>query len=220
MTIRANIDPRFFLRYVLIAIVCIGFGFYCLYDGFIGYPNQILRAEKFIEIQDENGYVQESAWKKACEENGWSHEYPEEPKTEADIAVQFIMAGVCFPIGFFALSLYLRSLGRWIEASEKGINSSWGQSFYFGEILHLNKKKWDNKGIAKILYSKDKKNKSFVLDNYKFNRDSTTHILLIVESKLRPDQYVNGYPEPSTDAVEMDQVSDKHEVAASHTIDS
>lgn len=220
MTTRANVNPRFFLRFILIAVVCTGFGFYCLYDGFIGYPNQILRAEKFIEITDENGQPREDEWKKVCEDNGWSHEYPGEPKTEADIAVQFIMAGVCFPIGFFTLFLYLRSRGRWIEASDKGLNSSWGQCLDFGQIIHLDKKKWNNKGIAKIRYTTDGWNKNFVLDDFKFNRNSTENILRIVESKIRPEQYINGYPEPSVDPMKIDEASDEHEAVTSHAIDS
>ena len=44
-----------------------------------------------------------------------------------------------------------RARGRWIESSDSGLTSSWGQSVDFDKIKSLDKRKWRNKGIARSL---------------------------------------------------------------------
>ena len=197
MTLRANINTKFFLRYVLIGIVCLFWAFYCLYDGFIGYPNQIIRATALEKIKKENPEREwDDLWEAMATENSWSIEDPGTSKTHADIVGQFVMAGVSAPIGLIGLFLFLRSRGRWIEADATGLTSNWGQSFEFEQILELSKKKWRDKGIAKIRYQDGNRKRRFVLDDCKFDRPATEKILRLVESNISEDQIIHGRPEP------------------------
>ena len=70
----------------------------------------------------------------------------------------------------FLISIPLRARGRWIEASDAGITSSWGESFQFDEVELVNKRKWRSKGIAKVTYVANNRRRSFVVDDYKFDR--------------------------------------------------
>ena len=193
MTIRADTNPRFFLRFALIAVVCIGFAFWSLYDGYIAYPNQRIRALRYLELEEADQLDQ---WETIAKENGWPLENPGEPKEDYHIGSQYFMAGVCGPVGLFFLYLYLRSRGRWIEANEAGLRSSWGQELEFDQILTLNKKQWKNKGIAKIAFQAGRRKKRLILDDCKYNRELIETILRLVESKIESDQIINGTPEP------------------------
>src|SRR5688572_5423250 len=92
MVIRADSDPRFFLRFLIIGLVVAGFALYCVYDGAIGYPNQRIRALEYQRLEEEKKLDE---WDAIAKQNGWSTDPPGEPKTEVDFQLQFILAGVC-----------------------------------------------------------------------------------------------------------------------------
>jgi hypothetical protein len=305
MNIRADVNTRFFLRFILIAIICIGFFFWALYDGTIAYPNKLSRIlkykdlEKWVrvtyrknnsgqaaqkieviirgagqaqqpsrntalktlagrvrQIEDNNQIrvkdfddqwetfkyndktkiidsqgkeisVNETidlvdTWETVAKENDWPIEKPDENKVlvktvediknryDWKIKSQFVMIAVAAPVGFFSLFVYLGSRGRWLEANNSGITSSWGQQFDFDSILTLDKKQWQNKGIARITYDTEGRTQKFVLDNYKFDRWAVDDILLRVESQITDNQIIGGDPEPL--AQENQEVIDSGEV--------
>ncbi len=305
MNIRADVNTRFFLRFILIAIICIGFFFWALYDGICAYPNQLTRILKYKDLEkwvrityrknnsgqtaqkieviirgagpspqsihktalktfvgkvrqiEDNEQIRvkdsEDQWEifeyndkttiidsrgeevsidktvdlvDTCEtvakENGWPIEKPDEKKVlvktvediksryDWKIKSQFVMIAVAAPVGFFSLWVYLGSRGRWLEADNSGITSSWGQQFDFDNIRTLDKKQWKNKGIARITYDAEGHTKKFVLDNYKFDRWAVDDILLRVESQITDNQIVGGCPEPL--AQEQQEVMDSGEV--------
>ena len=97
MTIRAERDPRFYFRFLLIGLGALAFGLYCVYDGAIGYPGKQERAlayQKFV-LDEKN----EGKWNDYAAKHGWSNEYPGEPKDaekhHVDVEMQFWMAGAC-----------------------------------------------------------------------------------------------------------------------------
>ena len=193
MTLRANIDRRFYLKFLLIGVAIIGFALWSLYDGAVKYPNQRSRALEFQKLDEEG---RSAEWQEFARGRGWPTDPPGEPKTEVDFGMQFIMAAGAGTVGLVLLIVVWRSRGRWIEASESGLKSSWGQSVDFDCVVSINKKKWREKGIAKIKYEDGKRRKSFVLDNYKYDRQATTMILYELESKSGTDKIVGGPPEP------------------------
>lgn len=305
MNIRADVNTRFFLRFILIAIICIGFFFWALYDGIVAYPNQLTRILKYKDLEkwvrvtyrknnsgqtaqkieviirgtgqdqqsirktalktftgkvrqiEDNGKIRVKdfddqwetfkyndkttiidsqgeeisidetvdlvdTWETVAKENGWPIEKPDEKKVmvktvediknryDWKIKSQFVMIAVAAPVGFFSLWVYLGSRGRWLEADNSGITSSWGQQFDFDNILTLDKKQWKNKGLARITYDAEGHTKKFVLDNYKFNRSAVDDILLRVESQITDNQIIGGCPEPL--AQEKQEVVDSGEV--------
>ena len=193
MTIRAERDPRYYLKFLLIGLAAFGFGLWSLYDGAINYPSQRERGLAFEKLmKEERG----DEWDAYATERGWRTEFPGEPKSEADIVMQYAMAAIAGTVGFFTLLGVWRSRGRWIEASGAGLTSSWGQSFDFDQVVSLDKRQWRGKGIAKVKYQDGNRRRKFVLDDFKFDRQATDTILRELEAKIGADKIINGPPEP------------------------
>lgn len=224
MTIRANFTNSFLIRYAFIAVVCLGFMFWCLYDGLIGYPKLMEPALAFQAIQEREPKPSDSDAKREfldlAKENDWKMDAKKFEKIssishlEADIFQQFSMAVVSVAIGLPFLILLVRCRGSWMEASETGIHTSWGQAMQFDQITLLNKRKWNDKGIAKVQYESEGSKRKLVLDDCKFDRDPTEEMLRLIESHISLDQFVNGEPEALPGTEEMLRLEEMAEEVA------
>jgi hypothetical protein len=209
MAIRTVSDRRYYRRFIIIGVLALGWAVYCLYDGFIGYPNQRERALAFQRLEEEHrGDVEVlDKWHSYAQERGWSTAFPGEPKTQGDIYMQFVMAAGTGAIGLWLLWGVLRTRGDWIEQTDSGLSSSWGQTLDYDQVLSIDKRKWRNKGIAKIRYQDGGRKRRFVLDNFKFQRDTTDRILYELESHVGHDKITGGPPEPPyEESAEMEAV--------------
>lgn len=199
--ITANMSSSYLWRIGLIVLFCFGMSLWFLYDGAVKYPAQRERALMYQTLDEQNRLGE---WKEITSERGWPLEYPGDPMPPYKITAQFIMAAMAFPPGFLYLIFFLRCRGRWIEASETGLRTSWGQQLEFGDILALDKKKWKAKGIAKLKYQQGNRKRRLVLDDYKYDREPTGAILRQVESHLDDEQIVGGLREPPLEASSQD----------------
>jgi hypothetical protein len=197
MTIRAERDSRYYFRFLLIGLAALGFALWSLYDGMIGYPGKQERAlayQKFV-LDEKN----EEKWNAYAHEQGWSTEYPGEPKEadkhEVDVKMQYWMAVLSALVAFFPLWSVWRSRGRWIELNKSGLTSSWGQTVAFDQAVSLDKTQWRSKGIAKLRYLDGKRKRKFVIDDYKFMRQATDEILRELEARIGVDKITGGPPE-------------------------
>lgn len=195
MTIRAERDPRFYLRFLLIGLAALGFALYCLYDGFIAWPLQQEKAVAYNKFNFEE--KNEQKWIDLANEKGWSTSFPGAPREhyEVDIKMQFWMAGGSALVGFFPLFSVWRSRGRWIELNKQGLTSSWGQSVALDQAESLEKRQWRSKGIAKLRYNDGGRKRTFVIDDFKFKRESTDKILAELENRIGHDKITGGPPE-------------------------
>ena len=194
MAVRADRDPKYYRRFLLIGSIALGFALWSLYDGAVKYPHQRERALEFDRLMEEG---RGNDWDAIAAERGWSPEAPGEPKSETDITMQYAMAALAGTIGLLVLLGVWRSRGRWIEGGSEGITSSWGQSFDYDRVVSLDKKQWQSKGIAKVTYEDAKgRRRRFVIDDYKFERDATDKILFDLETRIGPDRITGGPPEP------------------------
>jgi hypothetical protein len=193
MAMRTSSDPRYYLRFLLIGAVALGFALWSLYDGAVTYPNQQERALAHKKFKDENHIDQ---WPDYARERGWPTVSPGVPKTDVDIILQYVMAAVTGAIGFPLLLNAWRSRGRWIELSDTQLSSSWGQTVDLDSVVSLDKKRWRNKGIARITYQDGKRRRRFVLDDFKFDRPTTDQILSELEARIGADKIIGGPPEP------------------------
>ncbi len=193
MALRTNISGRHLIRLTVVGLFCLGFGLWALYDGKITYPNQQERAREFLKLK-EQGRLEE--WTEYAAKRGWQPYDPGEPKTEAEIAVQFYMLAIAGGIGLLVLIHVLRCKGRWIEMDETGLRSSRGHQLAFDQITAIDKKKWDNKGIAKLHYQENGRKNILVLDDFIYDRPTTDDILRQVEQRVGHEKIINGKPEP------------------------
>jgi hypothetical protein len=196
MTIRAPRDPRFYLRFLIIGLAAFGFALWALYDGFIKYPLAQERALVFEKLLDED---RGDDWDAEATKRGWSTTPPAKSKPEeeyeVDVKMQFWMAGLAALVGFFPLLAVFRSRGRWIELNKQGLNSSWGQTVALDQVTSLEKRQWRNKGIAKLRYEENGRQRTFVIDDFKFKREPTDQILAEIEKRIGHDKITGGPPE-------------------------
>lgn len=208
MQIRAENDPRYSRRFLIMGICAIGFALYCLYDGFVGYPGkrergfEEFKADYKSAFKDANSRamnLDEFETLPAADERRKSWEtylHERDIPSGPDVVMQFIMATATAGVGLLLLSIPIRARGRWIEATDSGLTSSWGESFNFDQVALVNKRKWRDKGIAKVVYRDGNRKRRFVIDDYKFDRYPTDAILYELEQKIDLEKIVNGPPEP------------------------
>lgn len=210
MTLRANISRNYLMRLGLVGLFCFAGGLYFLYDGMIGYPNQVIRAEKFKEFTEKHADLDElDRLKKWNEEEatpkGWPTGNPGEPFKEYDINEQFYYAGAGMLIGLGFLSRFLYMLGRWVECDETHLRDKAGRETTYANITELNKKKWQSKGIAFVAYKKNGGTDRIRLDDFYFDRVATRQILRNVEANIDPALITNGKPEPPEQVAEANE---------------
>lgn len=202
MNVKANICRKYLIRMGIIAIAGIGFAFYCVYDGAIGYPNQRVRALKYIEVKEackkekKTQSEWKAQWKEITTENGWSQDNPGEPKPENAWIGQFAMAGLTGLVGILFGFRVLLASRRWTAADEEGLSTHRGLQIPYDKIITFSKKQWRTKGIARVRYWQDDRQKQLVLDDFKFDRSATEAIVRQIEAKITPEQIVDGKPEP------------------------
>ncbi|TWT90158.1 hypothetical protein Mal64_05420 [Pseudobythopirellula maris] len=141
-----------------------------------------------------------AAWEAEAEANGWPTEPPAKLRTVNDILQQYLMAILTFIAGAWMLITVWRSNGRWIEATESGVETSWGESMPYDAVTEIVKKQWRDKGIAKVKYQASGRRRTFVVDDYKYDRGATDRILYVIEQRAGQDKISGGPPELDPDA--------------------
>jgi hypothetical protein len=211
MHIRAENDPRYSRKFLIMGGFLIFGALWFLKDAVFGYP--ALEAKGFEDYKSEMMQSQRSSmfsggahqaitlaeFMVVADERelaGWTdYAQHREIPTGAKIVEQYVFAALCGVLGLGFLSIPLRSRGRWIEASDDGITSSWGESFRFDEVEVVNKRTWRKKGIAKVTYVSGGRRRTFVIDDFKFQRWQTDAILYELEQRIDEGRIINGPPE-------------------------
>ncbi len=203
MPLRTEINPGYLIRLAIVSSACLFMCLWSLYDGLVAYPNQRKHALEYQDFADAHPELDKKElydqWDETARQtHGWlvGKNDLEKPRSAYDINSQFVMAVVTGLIGLFFLWKLLRNRGRWIEADEQGLRSSEGREVAFDAIHALNKKLWQNKGIAKVIYAIHGKKQKIVLDDCNYVRDTTQAILRHVEANIDHAFIVNGKPEP------------------------
>jgi hypothetical protein len=205
MPIRADNDPRFSRRFLIMGVVAIGFALWSLYDGMVKYPAQRVRGFEEFKVDDKSLFEDpkvkaltvDQFERSADTKHEWAkYSHERGIKSIPEIFTQYVQAAVAGMVGLFLLSIPIRSRGRWIEANESGITSSWGQSFQYDQVEQLNKRRWRDKGIAKVTYVDGGRRQMFVIDDFKFKREQTDQILFELEQRIEIERITGGPPEP------------------------
>lgn len=225
LPLRAENNPKFYSRFKWLGLGAIAFMFYCLYDGYINYPAQMVRGKALVTLAQENlpndkwedvrrahgpddayqiikkqipDYPNlKEAWETKAAAEGWPKIPPKKLRTDGDILGQYVMAAIALAGGIWFITTVLRTNGRWFELNENGITSRWGESFSLDQVTAIDKKQWRDKGIARVRYKTPSgRQKTFVVDNYKYHKKTTDEILRQIEIGAGYDKIVNGKPEP------------------------
>jgi hypothetical protein len=209
MSLRADYDPRYFLRFLLIAIGCLLFAGWCFYDALVKYPAELVRSEVYWSESNEYGEkytgMERTRWREVVAERNWPTAPPEQPdKLRHSITSQYFYAAICGMIGIPCLIKWFRARGTWVEGSETKLTTSWGDSFRYQDVVSVDKTKWQKKGVARIQYETDGTPGSFVFDDFKYQRATMSEILARIEAGLSDDQ-INGGERESVIRARRDQ---------------
>ena len=189
-------------------MACVGIfmALWFAFDGLVTYPT---RLEYLVALEELKEKVKEPVelqkrWVELAESRNWPTERPDSDdknstQLRGDIQGQYFFGALSLLLGLPALYFYLKSRAQWVEESEDGLLTSWGQKMRFADVTQLNKKKWDNKGIARALYNDSGKQRTFVFDDFKFERKPLGQILRKLEDVLSPEQIVGGISEAERD---------------------
>ncbi|MBX3417794.1 MAG: hypothetical protein KF851_09335 [Pirellulaceae bacterium] len=210
MSLRANFQTSYLWRYAILAIVCLGFSTWFLYDGFVGYPLKFEAATEWEKLSHLDTDERAAKWREIVAEKNWPKKTPDQKAEEIKSAIpgQYFWGGLTAILGIPALLFFLTSRMSWVERTETGLTTSWGQTIDFSTVTKLDKTKWAKKGIAKATYSDNGRQRVFVFDDFKFEREPLGKMLYDLEQVLGDEQVVGG-PRESTPEQPVEQNSDE-----------
>ncbi len=165
MKIESQIDSRWVWRPLLIAVLLFGWGVYSLYDGFVAYPAHNEQIAKFKEFE-QAGNLKE--WPDYARERGWSEEKPAAAYSSTDIITQYIMAGICIPLGLIVLGYVGLHVPNKPYADDNAFGGWGGRDIPYDAVTEINKSRWDNKNIAVVKYDKNGSTGGVTIDAWKY----------------------------------------------------
>lgn len=223
-TVRAPNNAKFYARFKWLGLGALAFGIYCVYDGAVAYPEQKVRSEAMIELAQETlsseqlrnaseasydlegrykALVAEmgkdeadwAKWTELAEQNGWPPEPPTKPRSDGDIGMQFVMATACGLAALYFFWVIWKTTGRWFEIDNDQVRTSGGLEFAASSVTEIDKRQWEDKGIARLKFEDGRGARRFIVDNYKYLKEETDAILYRIEQIAGADKIVGGAPE-------------------------
>ena len=79
---------------------------------------------------------------------------------------------------------WLLPRGSWIEGNKEEIRNSRGQNYSLDSLVGIDRRRWEQKGIAVLHFLDGNKTQKFVLDDFKYNREAIGDILKLAEERL------------------------------------
>lgn len=190
MSERANLNHRYFLRFLAIGAICLAMAGWFLYDAKIGYPKRFEYLEAYESNPEFHAAESKAEWYKFAESKGWPQQIPSSrEEIESEISGQYVFMGISLVIALPFFLKYFLALGSYIEATPEELRPSWRKPIALASIEKIDKTKWSEKGITKIYYDGQRK---FVFDDFKFEREPMGVILGWIEDKLDDDKIVGG----------------------------
>lgn len=185
--IKAQISPGYRWRLVLMTLIMLGFGAYCVYDWQIGYPKKVTQYETYLEIKETHKDDYPTVWKERAAAEGWSSKIPGR-KTDRDVFTQLLMALITVPLGVIFLIKLIRENMRWVAMDERGITANGGRVAPWDSFKALDETKWKTKGIAWLTYADaDGRERKILLDDFKSEREPIKQIVTQVQGVLNPE---------------------------------
>ncbi len=221
---RADYVKSYFLRFLWVSLACAAFTLWCCYDAFVTYPKKgkVSAAFEAVEAKMKEEEMEmirlPEQWEKVATKNGWSATMPSKTSEDirADIGKQYFMMVLCGLVGIPAFIKWCSAHGTWVEGDAELIRNSAGQELKISEITKIDKRKWEEKGIAYIHYLKDgKRKKKFLMDDFKFEPETMGQLMQFAEAGLKPDQITGGLTQKEIAAKKEQEAAAKKQRAES-----
>ena len=174
MSAKAQINPTWKWKWVIMSVALALFGGWCVYDAKVTYPEEIRHGEAFKahkEALDKaltDGVKDELMlkWKKVKEENGWTKDKPSTEKTQSDIDTQWIMLYMCIGMSLACLIWLAMNVKQKLHTSENGLTGPGGADIPFDSMTRIDKELWMSKGIAYVEYEHGGKKGRVKIDDW------------------------------------------------------
>lgn len=188
MTLEAHVTPIWKKQKLFVAIFLIAFGAYFFYDGAIGWPRANERYYKHQEYVQANDL---GSWAAYAKEKGWSQTPPEKAHTKQEIGAQYVYGTILALVGLMTLAYWAQQIRRTLKLDDAAITSPAGTRVPFECITGLGLKKWESKGFATVRYEVNGRKGEFIVDDYKFETDTTRQIIDAVKQRLESRSSAN-----------------------------
>ncbi len=219
MNIKANAHRGFLLKYLLIGLAALAFGAWHLKDGLVTYPALRERADAYELLQgplDENGKSEiadgelQSNWQALAAENEWPEEVPKlNDEIDNLLLYNYFIGAIFSSIGLACLYLGLTTIGKWVELKDGVLSDKRGNSMNIKDIVEIDKKRWEKKGLVTLTAKSDGGSKRMVLDDLKFDRPSVDQMLLHIEQTVGEDKIINGETEAHYQALQQKKLAER-----------
>lgn len=103
-------------------------------------------------------------WKEYAGANKWDIEPAEHPMEAHKIREQFIAAGVAGVLIAITLFFLFRTMSRSIKADDEALYTQDGKRIAYSDMVRIDKRKWDTKGLALVYYNDGGEEKKAKID--------------------------------------------------------
>ncbi|HEX8294826.1 MAG TPA: hypothetical protein VF593_00875 [Chthoniobacteraceae bacterium] len=181
MPAEARVTPIWKKQKLFVAIFLIAVGCWFFYDGKFAWPKSNERWLAHDQFKKENRMAE---WPSYAQSRGWEAKPPEKYHDRDALFMQLLL-GTLAALGGAAMLIYwLIQKERMFRTDAEAVYTPAGHRVPFSAVTGLGLKKWESKGYAKVRYSADGRQREFLLDDYKYDRDQTHLILKEIEAHL------------------------------------
>lgn len=115
------------------------------------WPAELVNGFAVMEKEGgQNGAI--SIWKQYSSARKWSEEPAEHAMDAGEIRDQFVAAIVAAVLMLVTLFFLIRTQCRSIEADDKALYTQDGRTVRYADMVRIDKRKWDTKGLALVYY--------------------------------------------------------------------
>jgi hypothetical protein len=177
MQVHARISSEWRRRMIFMFMMIFGSGIWFLSDGYLMWPAEAERHEVFKVWREEliaSGKATgekdpaiEKAWEKYAAEKGMKEKVPK-ARSSGDIAGQRWTGWIMFAGSMIFAGWVAWNHKRSVRAEGDIVTGASGEKVHLDTIVAMDRRKWENKGIAYAIYEVDGKQKRLTLDDHKF----------------------------------------------------
>ncbi len=202
MNVDARISSAWRKRMLFLLFMIFGSGAWFLSDGYIYWPKEQQRYVEFTEIRDEleaagkpvddESLELRMAWERQARESGYKRKFPKE-RTPAKIREQLVIGWTMLAGSVLFAAWIAWNHTRKVTAEGEVVTGASGEKVELDSIIKIDRKKWENKGIAYAIYENGGKQKRLTLDDHKFA--GCEEIILEAERRIKARAGVAAEPD-------------------------
>jgi len=165
----ARLSHEYALRLVLLALLLVGWGVACVYDGGRRYPRENQRYAVYARIAEtrQTDLDWEAKWVAYARGKGWDTGAPKH-HSPLDLKLQFAMALICLPVGLLSVGLFVRNRSSRFSAESLGLHGWGATTIPYDAVERVDRRLWESKGIAVAWATVNGRRRRVTMDDWKW----------------------------------------------------